>query len=307
MNKRKIVQILFVLIGISLISYPIISSLVNSYTQTTCTSNYQDIIRKMGSEEKRQKLEEAKNYNEQLKEDEEIDISLESKPVERKYLNYYNVLNIGETIGYVSIPKIDVYLPIYHGVSEGVLQSGVGHIESTSLPIGGKGTHAVLAGHTGLAKQKVFDNIDKLEIGDEFFINVLDEKLAYRVDKIDVVEPEDVSSLGIDPEKDYITLVTCTPYMVNTHRLLVRGERIDISESKSYNEFIVGSTKDLDTDKLKEKKSSDITLATTAIILASTILIIYILKTKKEKIKRLRLKINHYKINLEKQRLGLKI
>lgn len=146
-------------------------------------------------------------------------------------------LNLDKAMGYINIPKINVYLTIYHGTGDSVLEVGIGHLENTSLPVGGEGTHAVLTGHTGLVKQKLFDDIHKLEIKDKFYIYVLDQKLTYEVDQIKVVEPSDESDLKIVEGQDYVTLVTCTPYGVNSHRLLVRGKRVpNEAEESSENE-----------------------------------------------------------------------
>ena len=144
-------------------------------------------------------------------------------------------------MGYINIPKINVYLTIYHGTGDSVLDVGIGHLENTSLPVGGPGTHAVLTGHTGLVRQKLFDDIDKLEIKDKFYIYVLDEKLTYEVDQIKVVEPSDESDLKIVEGQDYVTLVTCTPYGVNSHRLLVRGKRIENEDDKESNQNTTSS------------------------------------------------------------------
>ena len=133
-------------------------------------------------------------------------------------------------MGYVVIPKIDVNLPIYHGTSEEVLQKGVGHLQNTSLPVGGESTHAVLSGHTGLSSAKLFTDLDKLEEGNIFYIKTLGETFAYEVDQIKIVEPHETSDLLIESDKDYVTLVTCTPYGINSHRLLVRGTRIPYTE-----------------------------------------------------------------------------
>jgi sortase A len=141
--------------------------------------------------------------------------------------DYESQLSLTQVMGYINIPSIRVTLPIYHGTSESVLQTGVGHLAGSSLPVGGIGTHCVLSGHRGLPSAKLFTDLDKLVEGDTFTISVLDETLTYQVDQILIVDPDDVSALAIDPEQDYVTLVTCTPYGVNTHRLLVRGHRID--------------------------------------------------------------------------------
>lgn len=289
MEKRKIIEIIFILIGICLIAYPIISAFVNSYTQTVCISNYQNDIKSISKEEKELKLEEAREYNNSLETEQEIDISLNTNQEEKEYLNYYNALNVGNVMAYISIPKIDVYLPIYHGVSENTLQSGVGHIEATSLPVGGKGTHCVIAGHTGLAKAKMFDNINKMQLGDEFYINVLDDILTYKVDSISIVTPDDTSSLNINPEKDYVTLVTCTPYMINTHRLLVRGERVknsDIDSENTSDVFAQGEEiNNLDVNKLKKKRIKEIIITILIFLLIFIILMIYIFRDNEEKLR----------------------
>ena len=140
-------------------------------------------------------------------------------------ISYLDLVDVGESIGFIEIPKIDVYLPIYSGTNEDVLQKGVGHLAESSYPIGGTSTHSVLTGHRGLPSAVLFTDLDKLEEGDVFYLHVLDEVLAYKVDQIKVVLPEETQDIGIVEGKDYCTLVTCTPYAINTHRLLVRGER----------------------------------------------------------------------------------
>ena len=147
-------------------------------------------------------------------------------------------------MGFIKIPCIDVSLPIYHGTSEAVLEIGAGHLQGTSLPIGGESTHSVITGHTGLSSAKLFTDLTELEEGDMFFLNVMGEKLAYKIDQITKVLPEEISNLKIENGKDYCTLVTCTPYGVNTHRLLVRGERTDYVEAtEDQSNFEVKKTK----------------------------------------------------------------
>ena len=180
-------------------------------------------------EEKDTMLKKADTYNEKLKD------------VNRPFLNYaeagdYNsILDISGTgiMGYVTIEKLGVELPIYHGTSEGVLQVAAGHLEGSSLPVGGEGTHSVLSAHRGLPSARLFTNLDKMEAGDTFTVTVLDRKLTYQVDQIKIVEPQEINNLIIEEGKDYCTLMTCTPYGINSHRLLVRGERI--SQEKSGN------------------------------------------------------------------------
>lgn len=207
--KKKIIEVILVTIGIVSISYPIIANQINSYTKTEAILDYQEKISKLTKEQKQEVMQKAQEYNNEISQE------------------YNNVLNIGEVIAYISIPKINIYLPIYQGTSEKVLQSGIGHIEGTSLPIGGKGSHSVIAGHTGLVRTKMFDDIDELEKGDKFYIHVLDNKLTYEVDDIKVVEPTATNVIEKNPSEDFVTLITCTPYMINSHRLLVRGKRAE--------------------------------------------------------------------------------
>ena len=223
--KKNIIVFLLITTGIGCILYPFISNFITGFNQTKLMVDYQTEVGVLTDEEKEEKIENAQKYNDELEKDIHVDVSLkEDEKVEAP--SHLNVLDIGDKIGFIKIPKIDVNLPIYHGTSDKVLKSGVGHLETSSLPVGGKGTHAVLAGHTGLANGKIFDNIDKLEIGDIFYIIVLNKSLQYRVNNIVTVTPDDAKSIKVDTEKDYVTLVTCTPKFINSHRLLVRGERV---------------------------------------------------------------------------------
>ena len=234
---RKKVKIIFILLT-SLIALGIIlSSLIsNSYiedNQKDVIEEYKKTVQSIPYETLEKEREKAKNYNKLLVEN--TIVTGPFNPVAEEFeedYGYNNILNIGKdsVIGYINIPKISVNLPIYHGSSEEVLKKGIGHLQNTSFPIGGEGSHAVLLGHTGLPTAKLFTDLDKLEEGNVFYVEVLEEKLAYEIDQIKVVVPEDTSDLTIDPNKDYITLVTCTPYGENTHRLLVRGKRIPYTE-----------------------------------------------------------------------------
>ena len=235
---RKKVKIIFILLTSIVALGSILSSLIsNSHVednQKTVIEEYKKNIQSIPYETLEKEKEKAKNYNKLLVENTIITtapFNSEAEEFEVDY-GYYNILNIGKdnVIGYVNIPKIDVNLPIYHGTSEEVLEKGVGHLQNTSFPIGGEGTHSVLLGHTGLPTAKLFTDLNKLENGNVFYVEVLGEKLAYEVDQIKVVKPENISDLLINPTKDYITLVTCTPYGENTHRLLVRGTRIPYTE-----------------------------------------------------------------------------
>lgn len=220
-------------VGLSLLLYPTVSNYWNSFHQSKVIANYEsslvDITPK-GFDEARSA---AQSYNTALRGKEDRYV-LTPKETEE----YNALLNISGNgvMGYIEIPSVQIKLPIYHGVSDPVLQVAIGHIEGSSLPVGGKGTHTVLSGHRGLPSAKLFTDIDKLDTGDVFFLHVLDEVLAYEVDQILIVEPNDVAALDIDKNEDYCTLLTCTPYAINTHRLLVRGKRTE------YSELIAGPT-----------------------------------------------------------------
>lgn len=228
--KNRIITIVLVLmlfVGVSLLLYPTVSNYWNSFHQTKAIAGYAKAVAEMNNDEYEHIIENAMEYNKSL-----MSKQFRWKPTKEEADRYNKELNISGTgiMGYIEIPEINVSLPIYHGTSEGVLNIAVGHIEGSSLPIGGKGTHSVLSGHRGLPSAKLFTNLDRMTEGDTFIIRVLDEVYTYEVDKILIVEPDDMSSLTIDPEQDYCTLVTCTPYAVNTHRLLVRGHRIANAE-----------------------------------------------------------------------------
>lgn len=246
MKKKLIIETLLVVVGFALIAYPIFSNYINLYNQSSVISNYQDTIDNLNDNEIDEQIRRAQKYNKELEKDSIVDLSL--KENEKEVENYLNILSVGGIIGNISIPKIDVYLPIYHGVSDEVLRKGVGHIENTSFPVGGIGTHSVLAGHTGLRRMKVFDDINKLDIGDKFYIDVLGKTLVYEVDNIKVVDPDDTSAIKIENDKDYITLVTCTPRILNTHRLLVRGIRVELTTDSNID---TNNTNKKDTEKIQ--------------------------------------------------------
>jgi len=214
--------------GISILLYPFISQFWNSRVQSQAIINYDKILSNVEEKDYSKMFEAAENYNYELS---KLDFPLIQY---KKIPDYKKLINISSNgmMGYISIDKIKVQLPIYHGTSSSVLNVAVGHLEGTSLPVGGVTTHSVLSAHRGLPSSKLFTNLNKLEIGDTFTITVLDRKMIYQVDKIVVVEPNDVSALEIEEGCDYVTLMTCTPYGINTHRLLVRGTRIDNIEEK---------------------------------------------------------------------------
>ena len=209
---------------IGIASYPFISNMVAQRHASQVVKDYETNVEEMDEEKIDAMKEAAKKYNEQLSNVVSVDDENENN---EQGESYADLLNIGESLGYITIPKIDVNLPIYNGTSQDVLSKGVGHMEQSSYPLGGESTHCVLTGHRGLPSAVLFTDLDKLEIGDEFYLHVLDEILAYKVDQIKVVEPNESGDLEIIDGKDYCTLVTCTPYAINSHRLLVRGERTE--------------------------------------------------------------------------------
>ncbi|MGT2757744.1 class C sortase [Streptococcus ovuberis] len=227
MLKKINPSILFLFIffiGLSLLLYPTISDYWNSLHQSKAVAGYVDQVNQLSENDTSKILEEAQRYNAFLSQNTIPDLNV----IEEELSHYNQLLNITDIgiMAYVEIPKLKTNLPIYHGVDESVLQVAIGHIPGTSLPVGGQGTHAVISGHRGLPSAKLFSDLDQMVEGDQFLIQVLDETLTYEVDQILTVTPDDVSALKINPERDYVTLVTCTPYGVNSHRLLVRGHRV---------------------------------------------------------------------------------
>lgn len=236
MKKRKILNILFglmFLIGFGILVYPTIADQWNTYRQSRLINNYKDVIAEMEPEDFTREWEAARSFNATIPQNNIYGDVFGEDGKEAENTAYWQVLNIAGdgVMGYLSIPKIDVKLSIYHGTSDEVLQTGIGHLDGTPLPIGGESTHSVLAAHRGLPSARLFTDVDQLQEGDQFYIHVLDEVLAYRVDRIlDMVDKDDhktlEAALQTEEGKDYVTLFTCTPYGVNSHRLLVRGVRV---------------------------------------------------------------------------------
>lgn len=220
----NILLILVFLIGLSLLLYPSVSDYWNSLHQSRAVAEYASEVAKLDNKEYALMREAAKAHNDMLQTKSNLYYISEEEKAE-----YDSLLNVSGKgiIGYIEIPSITVSLPIYHGVAESVLQIAVGHIPWSSLPIGGEGTHAVLSGHRGLPSAKLFTSLDKLRDGDLFLLQVLDETLTYEVDQILIVLPEELEALKAEEGKDLCTLVTCTPYGINSHRLLVRGHRVE--------------------------------------------------------------------------------
>lgn len=222
-----LVLILVFLTGLSLLLYPTVSDCWNSYHQSKTIAQYAEAVSNLDSGTYEKLWSDADSYNKTL-----LHKASRYEMTAEERAEYESLLNVSGNgiIGYIEIPLINCSLPVYHGTDESVLQVAVGHIEGTSLPVGGVGTHCVLSGHRGLPSAKLFTNLDKLTEGDEFMLQVLDETLTYEVDQILIVEPYEMDSLVIEQDKDYCTLVTCTPYGINTHRLLVRGHRVENSD-----------------------------------------------------------------------------
>ena len=229
-HKITMFMILFFFIGLLVFFYPTLSNYYNEKNQSRTIYNYENILKNTNQIDFEKVKNDAIEYNKKLSKLKEPLLTYDTLKNYKKLLN----INNDGMMGYLTIDKIKVELPIYHTVSETVLNSSVGHLEGTSLPIGGKGTHSVLSAHRGLPSAKLFTELDKLEIGDTFKITILDETHVYKVDKISIVKPNDRNELKIDKDNDYITLLTCTPYGINTHRLLVRGVRIQGDIKKDY-------------------------------------------------------------------------
>ena len=219
-----ILLVLILLTGVSLLLYPTVSDYWNSFHQSQAIASYVEAVAEIDNTDYEKMWQEAVAYNEKLK-----DNSGRWTPTDEELEEYERLLNVSDTgiMGYIEIPKIKVSLPIYHGTDEAILQIAIGHIPGSSLPVGGKGTHCVVSGHRGLPSAKLFTDLDQLEEGDLFMMRILDETLTYEVDQVRIVEPEELSDLEIDGDKDLCTLVTCTPYGINSHRLLVRGHRVE--------------------------------------------------------------------------------
>ncbi len=231
--SSTIILVAIFFVGLCILLYPTVSDFWNEKRQSQAIINYDDLIVDLTPEDFSKHFRKADEYNRKL--------GLMSSPFlghEAIKEEYYDTLDVNGDgmMGYITIDKIKVQLPIYHGTSNKVLNSAVGHVEGSSLPVGGAGTHSVLSAHRGLPSAKLFTNLDKVEIGDIFTIRILDKTITYKVDQILIVLPDEINDLRAEKGEDYCTLVTCTPYGINTHRLLVRGNRIEnIEEDKKVN------------------------------------------------------------------------
>ncbi len=233
-----IVAVIF-LCGLSLFLYPTVSNLYNQHLNNKLIGEYTETFSSTTPEEFSNAMKDAISFNENRGNEEKL---------KELGLTYETVLNAADNgvMGYIEIPKISVSLIIYHTIEENVLQKGIGHVPETHLPVGGKNTHCVLAGHTGLPSAKLLTNIDHLKVGDRFYIHVLNEVLEYKIDDVSVVEPDEVSRLNVISGKDCVTLVTCTPYGINSHRLLVRGVRVNGGDLSAKEDGVVNELLNID-------------------------------------------------------------
>ena len=228
-RKSTIILLISFFIGLSVLLYPSLSSFWNSRTQSEAIVDYESMLSQFKPEDYTAIFNEADEFNRAL-------LELDEPLVEYgKLTQYHNVLNVSGTgmMGYITVPKISQELPVYHGTSDGVLSVAVGHLEGTSLPVGGDNTHSVVSAHRGLPTAVLFTHLDRMEIGDTFYFTILDRTITYEVDQIRIVEPDDTSLIQIVEGKDYCTLLTCTPYGINTQRLLVRGHQVDETQTRN--------------------------------------------------------------------------
>ena len=229
-NRSNIILILIFLVGLSVMLYPTVSDYVNQKNQSRAVASYSEEVENLSDVDYQAYFDAADDYNRRLAETPDAFYRPE------EVSGYTDTLDVSGTgiMGYITISKSGVELPVYHGTSDGVLQVAAGHLEGSSLPVGGAGTHAVISAHRGLPSAKLFTNLDELEVGDTFTITVLDRVLTYEVDQISIVLPTETDLLQPVEGKDYVTLMTCTPYGINTHRLLVRGKRIENAENQKH-------------------------------------------------------------------------
>ncbi len=228
-RKTTIILLISFLIGLSVLLYPSISSYWNSKTQSEAIVNYESMLEQYKPEDYTALFEQANTYNQAL-------AKLKEPLVEYGEVEGYNsILDISGTgmFGYIAIPKISQELPVYHGTSDGVLSVAVGHLQGSSLPIGGESTHSVVSAHRGLPTATLFTHLDRMEVGDTFCFTICDRTITYEVDQIRIVDPDNTSLIQIQEGKDYCTLLTCTPYGINTQRLLIRGHQVDETQTRN--------------------------------------------------------------------------
>jgi len=231
-KKAVILAAILLLVSLGITIYPLIANALAEKYRSEIQTKYFEKIESMNDEALDSARADAEKYNRLLTSG-VVQNSFSEEALDLANVGYEAILNLNADgiMGYIEIPRTDTYLPISHGTEAETLEKAVGHVIGSSLPIGGEGTHSVLSGHSGMSDQKMFSDLEELHLGDIFYLHVLNETLAYKVTSIDTVLPEATSLLGIEPDKDMVTLVTCTPFGVNTHRLLVRGERTDYEEA----------------------------------------------------------------------------
>jgi len=286
MFKRKqiptIIAAVCFLAAICIMLYPAVSSYVNEKYRSEIHTAYEEVIEQADNSELLQAKERAISYNQSIIPGTAVGNAYSQEALRAAAEDYDNQLNIAGDglMGYVEVPKINVNLPIYHGTDSDTLDRGVGHLLGSSLPVGGENTHAILTGHSGMASQRLFTDLEQLETGDIFYLHVLGETLAYQVDRINTVLPYDTSLLGISQGEDYCTLVTCTPVTVNTHRLLVRGTRIPYEEAQEVQEEIE-ITEEPQTSNWAEQYILGICMGILAVLIAGLIIVSVILYRRK--------------------------
>ncbi len=275
-----ILAVLLILVGVGIMAYPAISNYVNEINGSYAIQELTEQMEKVDSEEIIEQRQRAEAYNEKLSDVQITDIFDTSSNQVSDDDEYYEIMDFAQDImGYIQIPSIDVKLPIYHGTSAEVLAKGVGHLPQSAFPIGGEGNHSVLTGHTGLPSAELFTDIIKLKEGDYFYIHILNRVLAYQVDQIKVVLPEETEELLPVAGKDYCTLVTCTPYGINSHRLLVRGERVELNLEEE----------EVLKEELKDNTiSKELILIIAILALVLLVVIVLIVKKKRKNIRKLK-------------------
>lgn len=260
-HLSTILLILVFFVGLSVLLYPTVSDWWNSRVQTRAIAGYDEAVAAIGEADYTAEFQKADAYNQELR-------KLSAPLIDFKELEGYDeILDVAGTgiMGYITIPRIHTALPIYHGTDEGVLQIAAGHLQGTSLPVGGQGTHAVISAHRGLPSARLFTGLDELKEGDTFTVTVLDRLLTYEVDQIRIVLPEETEELRIVEGEDYVTLLTCTPYGINTHRLLVRGHRIANAQSTAVS--VVNEAYELDSMMLAPLAAAPILLVLLIVLL----------------------------------------
>lgn len=232
--RRVIVPALIILLGVAVLLYPVVATQWNNHLQQQAAEQYAEEMRNRPPEQRDPEIDKAREYNSKLQGGPILDPWLARISEDNaEYQHYLDQLGNAPAMSQLTIPSIDLRLPIYHGTAEKTLQMGLGHMYGTSLPLGGAGTHTVVTGHTGITNATLFDNLDKVKRGDGLYLNTFGEKLKYEVDEIEVVLPDVTDSLGLYPGEDKLTLITCTPYGINTHRLLVHAHRVPMDGTET--------------------------------------------------------------------------